>query len=60
MIAGGDSITREMMTMTKILGIGTVTPKGTVTAIKRDGVVIVDKGAKVVLTFAQVEKMMSV
>jgi hypothetical protein len=60
MIAGGDLITRETMTMTKILGIGTVTPKGTVTAIKRDGVVIVDNGAKVVLTFAQVEKMMSV
>jgi len=46
--------------MTKVLGIGTVTPKGTVTAIKRDGVVIVDKGAKVVLTFAEVEKMMGV
>lgn len=45
---------------TKIVGIGTVTPKGTVTAIKRDGVILVDKGAKVVLTFAEVEKMMSV
>jgi hypothetical protein len=59
MIAGGDLITREK-TMTKILGIGTVTPKGTVTAIKRDGVVLLDNGVKVVLTFAQVEKMMSV
>ena len=59
MIAGGDLVTREI-DMTKVLGIGTVTPKGTVTAIKRDGVVIVDKGAKVVLTFAQVEKMMGV
>jgi len=48
------------MTMTKILGVGTVTPKGTVTAIKRDGVVLLDNGVKVVLTFAQVEKMMSV
>jgi hypothetical protein len=48
------------MMMTKVIGIGTVTPKGTVTAIKRNGVVIVDKGAKVVLTFAEVEKMMSV
>lgn len=44
----------------KVLGIGTVTPKGTVTAIKRDGVVIVDKGVKVVLTFTDVEKMMNV
>jgi len=59
MIAGGDLATREI-DMTKVLGIGTVTPKGTVTAIKRDGVVIVDKGAKVVLTFAEVEKMMGV
>jgi hypothetical protein len=59
MIAGGDIVKREI-DMTKIIGIGTVTPKGTVTAIKRDGVVIVDKGAKVVLTFAEVEKMMSV
>jgi len=59
MIAGGDLAKREI-DMTKIIGIGTVTPKGTVTAIKRDGVVIVDKGAKVVLTFAQVEKMMGV
>jgi hypothetical protein len=59
MIAGGDLVKREI-DMTKIIGIGTVTPKGTVTAIKRDGVVIVDKGAKVVLTFAEVEKMMSV
>lgn len=46
--------------MTHVVGIGTVTPKGTVTAIKRDGVVIVDRGAKVVLTFAEVEKMMNV
>jgi len=59
MIAGGDLVTREN-DMTHVVGIGTVTPKGTVTAIKRDGVVIVDKGAKVVLTFAQVEKMMGV
>lgn len=45
----------------KVLGIGTVTPKGTVTAIKRDGVVvIVDKSVKVVLTFTDVEKMMNV
>ena len=46
--------------MTKVLGIGTVTPKGVVTAIKRDGVVIVDNKVKVVLTFAQVEQMMNV
>lgn len=57
MIAGG-KFTREI-TM-KVLGIGTITPKGTVTAIKRDGVVIVDKGVKVVLTFTDVEQMMNV
>lgn len=44
----------------KVLGIGSVTPKGKVVAIKRDNVVIVDGTVKVVLTFAQVEKMMSV
>jgi hypothetical protein len=55
MIAGGN----EEKTM-KVLGIGTVTPKGTVSAIKRDGVVIVDNNVKVVLTFAQVELMMGV
>jgi len=54
-IAGGN----EEKTM-KVLGIGTVTPKGTVSAIKRDGVVIVDNKVKVVLTFAQVELMMGV
>jgi hypothetical protein len=59
MIAGGDLVNRENE-MTKVLGIGTVTPKGIVTAIKRDGVVIVDNKVKVVLTFAQVEKMMNV
>jgi adenine-specific DNA glycosylase len=59
MIAGGDLVNRENE-MTKVLGIGTVTPKGIVTAIKRDGVVIVDNNVKVVLTFAQVEKMMGV
>lgn len=58
MIAGGD-LNRENE-MAKVLGIGTVTPKGTVTAIKRDGVVIVDNKVKVVLTFAQVELMMGV
>ncbi len=55
MIAGGN----EEKTM-KVLGIGTVTPKGIVTAIKRDGVVIVGGTVKVVLTFAQVELMMGV
>ena len=59
MIAGGDLVNRENE-MTKVLGIGTVTPKGIVTAIKRDGVVIVDNKVKVVLTFAQVELMMGV
>jgi len=59
MIAGGDLVNRENE-MTKVLGIGTVTPKGIVTAIKRDGVVIVDNKVKVVLTFAQVEQMMNV
>jgi hypothetical protein len=59
MIAGGDLVNRENE-MTKVLGIGTVTPKGIVTAIKRDGVVIVDNKVKVVLTFAQVELMMNV
>jgi hypothetical protein len=59
MIAGGDLVNRENE-MTKVLGIGTVTPKGIVTAIKRDGVVIVDNKVKVVLTFAQVEQMMGV
>jgi hypothetical protein len=55
MIAGGNE--EKIM---KVLGIGTVTPKGTVTAIKRDNVTIVDGTVKVVLTFAQVEKMMNV
>jgi mannitol/fructose-specific phosphotransferase system IIA component len=59
MIAGGDLVNRENE-MSKVLGIGTVTPKGIVTAIKRDGVVIVDNKVKVVLTFAQVEQMMGV
>ena len=59
MIAGGDLVNRENE-MTKVIGIDTVTPKGIVTAIKRDGVVIVDNKVKVVLTFAQVEQMMGV
>lgn len=44
----------------KILGLGSVTPRGTVVTIKRDGVVLIDKNVKVVLTFAEVEKMMNV
>jgi|LakMenEpi03Aug12_release.lakeMendotaPanAssembly.Ray.scaffolds.fasta_scaffold430258_4 hypothetical protein len=44
----------------KILGLGTVTPRGKVVTIKRDGVVLIENGVKVVLTFADVEKMMNV
>jgi hypothetical protein len=57
MIAGG-KFTREI-TM-KILGLGSMTPRGKVVTIKRDGVVIIENGVKVVLTFADVEKMMNV
>jgi hypothetical protein len=45
----------------KIVGIGSLVPVGgTVVGIQRDRVTVVDKGVKVVYTFAQVEKMFNV
>ena len=46
--------------MKKILGLGSVTPRGKIVTIKRDGVVLIENGAKVTLTFAEVEQMMNV
>jgi len=44
----------------KILGLNTDTTVGKVVKIGRDNVTFAKNGAKVVLTFAEVEKMMNV
>ena len=44
----------------KILGLGSITPRGKVVTIKRDGVVIIENGVKVTLTFTEVERLMNV
>lgn len=44
----------------KILGLNDDTTAGKVVSINRDGVTFLKNGAKVVLTFAEVEKLMNV
>jgi hypothetical protein len=58
MIVGGDLVTRG--NKMKILGLNTDTTVGKVVKIGRDSVTFAKNGAKVVLTFAEVEKMMNV